>query len=60
MLKRGKLRTYDERTLGIIQATMVFNVINEINIEKKSKQQPCYHYRVKPVNIFIVTCVRKK
>ena len=61
MLKRGKLRTYDERTLGIIQATMVFNVINEINIEmKKGKQQPCYHYRIKPVNVFIVTCVRKK
>ena len=60
-LKKSKLRTCDERTLGVIQATMVFNVINEINVEmKKGKQQPCYHYRIKPVNVFIVNCGRKK
>ena len=61
MLKRGKLRTNDESTLDIMQATLVFNVINVINIEiKKGKQQLCYHYRRKPVNVFIVTCDRKK
>ena len=48
-------------TPSSLQATMVLNAINEINIKKKKgKQKSCYHYRVKPVNTFSVTCVRKK
>ena len=47
--------------LSSLQATMVLNTINEIIIKKKKdKQKSCYHYRIKSVNIFIVTCVRKK
>ena len=49
-------------TLSSLQATMVLNAINEINIQKKkkAKQQACYNYRFTVVNLFSVTCVRKK
>ena len=49
-------------TLSSLQATMVLNVINEINIKKlkNANQQACYNYRFRVVNIFSVTCVRKK
>ena len=48
-------------TPSSLHATMVLNAINEINIKmKKGKQKSCYDYPVKPVNIFSVTCFRKK
>ena len=47
--------------LSSLKATMVLNAMNEINIwKKKGEKKSCYHYRVKPVNLFSVTCVRKK
>ena len=49
-------------TLSSLQTTMVLNAINEINIKKtkKAHQQACYNNRFKVVNIFSVSCVRKK
>ena len=49
-------------SLVFLQATMVFNVINETNILKKKtgKQKSFYHYRINSVNIFSLTCERSK
>ena len=48
-------------TLSSLKATMVLNAIIEKNyLEEKGKLKSYYHYCVKPVNVFSVTCVRKK
>ena len=39
IVKKRQKRTYDERTLGIIHATMDFNMSNDINIEMKKAKK---------------------